>query len=299
MAGVRGILVIGSVCGLFTASVAMQPPGEQPAAPGNVPQRGGNGGRPLTQREPPKRRDVEIPRGPVTREQLKTFIERHAADLDKRREVVGKLHDRLEKAKGDDDLVAIQREFRQMANRDAAAKPQAADRTEMMDVLHQSKPELAVRMTEFAKNYPAANGMIERLGVKSADLVRAKADDPDLFELYTRQIEQAMSVADHVRGMSALVVAGKGETDEGKTKRRELREAVGKHFDTRAAVQARDIDSLKSRLERLQKQLSEQSASREQAIDRWVNELIKKGGELGKPPERKLQPERPNIEKPR
>lgn len=308
MPGIRGILVIGSACGLFAAAVAMQPASEQAQGqaqgqpqgqpqPGSPPSRGRNlqqPGGPLS-----KRREGEAPKGPVTREQLKSLIERHAGELDKRRESLAKLRERLEKVKGDEELIAlqtaIQREIRGFLreNREPGAKPPGAERAEMMDVLRQSKPELAAKMAEFAKSYPAASGMIERLGVKPADFVRAKTDDPALFDLYSKQIEGAMSVAEHVHAMSELIAAGKGDTEAGKAKRLALREAVARHFETRAAVQSKDIEALKVRLERLQKQLGDQAAGREEAIDRWVNELIKKGGELGK------GPEKPRGEKPK
>ncbi|MEK6701487.1 MAG: hypothetical protein AABZ53_04430, partial [Planctomycetota bacterium] len=252
-------------------------------------------------------------KSPVTREQIRALIDRQTGDLDKRREALVKLRERLDKAKGDEELPAIQaaifRESRGFtrdgrdqggnSGSNQGGKPPGAERAEMMELLHQTNPGLAARMAEFAKGYPGASGLIERLGVKPADFVRAKTEDPALFDLYAKQIDGAMSVAQHVNAVSGLIAQGKGDSDEGKARRIELREAVAKHFETRAAIQSRDIESLKVRLERLQKQFGEQASNREQAIDRWVAELIKKGSELGRSPERRPNAERPNAEKPK
>jgi flagellar motility protein MotE (MotC chaperone) len=258
------MLAVGMIA---VVTFATQPPAERPRSRDNA--RPGDA-------QPP------APRTPATKEELKARLQRRLDELDAQRERIKKLEASLERG---EELAPLEREIRESGGGRAymgEGNPMMRggggmeDRRSLVQFLKENNPDLATRLESFHAKHRLGSVFIDRLGPRGSDLGRAKKDDPVGYELRLNELSGAMTLFERGDALVTLVKQGKADTDDAKTARVEMRKAVEAQFDTRAQLQAREIETLSERLEKLRKEFQDRRANREAAIDGWMEEIIKR-----------------------
>ena len=277
---VRGHFIscgIGLIAGaLLVGGLAMQP------------QRGtGNPGRPGEQRPGPDRSGPDGPpdgprdgqpgggRPPLDRDRAVRRLEERLKSLDKQKELVTSILDRLRKGERPEQMGG---ELLEALRGPGAGgnPPQGGNEAEQMRrIVGEFNPELVKRMDEFAKRHPVGARVLGNLMPKTQELMRAKQEDPVQFELYKVQIAGGLDVGEIAMSLHDLVRAGKEDSDEARAKKASLREALTTQFETRRKVQERDIESLTKKIEELKVRVSETAEQRAAAVDTHLERLTR------------------------
>lgn len=301
----RSALILSTLAGFLAGAalvggLAMQPErppergqGERPEGgpPEDRPRPGQPGGR-----EGPggKGRPTAIDPARLTRR-----LEEFAKRLDNEREMVGKVLAGLKEGKTVAELEPQVREALMLANGrpgpqeggdHGGPRPPQEDRAEFAKVIREADPALADRMEEFQKKRPMLGGRIlQNVAPRPGEVLRAKAENPELFEIYKTQIATGLDVAERAFELGDLLRSGAPESV--RAKRAELREAVGRSIDIRTKIQEHDLAALVHRVEDLRGRVEAAAADREKNIDAFVNminrvldELKRRGGKPGDNP---------------
>lgn len=225
-------------------------------------------------------------------------LEEFAKRLDNERELVGKVLAGLKEGKTVAELEPQVREALMLANGRPFNPPEGGDRPprqpqeerqELAKVIREADPALADRMEEFQKKRALGGRILQNVAPRPAEVLRAKAENPELFDIYKTQIACGLDVADRAFELGDLLRAGQPEAIQ--AKRAELREAVGRSIDTRARIQERDLEALVKRVDDLRARVRAAADEREKNIDAFVSmvnrvldELKRRGARPGDNP---------------
>ena len=211
-------------------------------------------------------------------------LEERLKSLDKQKDLIGTLLERLRKGESTERMGPELLEAMRgpVAQGGANPPPLGAgnDREEMRRIVVEFCPELVQRMDDFAKRHPVGGRVLGNLMPKPQDMMRAKQEDPAVFDLYKTQIAGGLDVGENAMSLYDLVRAGKEASDEGKANKASLREALTKQFETRRKVQERDIESLTRRIDELKVRVSETAEQRAAAVDDHLERLTKQLREM-------------------
>lgn len=286
----------------FVGSMAMQPAetpkeraAQQPAEPRERQRpierlRRGEQGR---EAEPGRPGDEGAPRRGTlnTPELAKAAIDRRLEELDRQRERLTKLRERV--AAGE-DVQALQRELREGLSwgpgvgqgggqgGPQGGRPGPEERREVLQSIRDLRPDLADRIDQFTKETPVGGALLGRLMPRPGEIQRLLADDPALLELKLDELSGSIEMMRQVRPLVELHLAGKADSPEAAAHRSTLRATVSQQYDIRGKIQERDVDALVDRLERLRNDIADRAAKREESIDRWIDELVKRGVDVAK-----------------
>lgn len=226
-------------------------------------------------------------------------LEEFAKRLDNERELVGKVLAGLKEGKTVAELEPQVREALMLANGRPFNQPEGGgdrpprqpqeERQELAKAIREADPALADRMEEFQKKRPLGGRILQNVAPRPGEVLRAKAENPELFDIYKTQIACGLDVADRAFELGDLLRTGQPEAI--KAKRAELREAVGRSIDIRARIQERDLEALVKRVDDLRARVQAAADDREKNIDAFVNmvtrvldELKRRGAKPGEPP---------------
>lgn len=286
----------------FVGSMAMQPADQpkeravqQPAEPRERQRpierlRRGEQGR---EAEPGRPGDEGAPRRGTlnTPELAKAAIDRRLEELDRQRERLTKLRERV--AAGE-DVQALHRELREGLSWGPGVgqgggqgvpqggRPGPEERREVLQSIRDLRPDLADRIDQFTKETPVGGALLGRLMPRPGEIQRLLADDPALLELKLDELSGSIEMMRQVRPLVELHLAGKADSPEAAAHRSTLRATVSQQYDIRGKIQERDVDALVDRLERLRNDIADRAAKREESIDRWIDELVKRGVDVAK-----------------
>lgn len=254
---VLGLVVIGAA-----AAAGLQPEGDRAKMRERMQERGGE-----------RMGDRNAgPRLPKDREEAKTLIKKQLAELDRRRERLAKIAERLEKG---EDPAAIEKDMPEQPTGAARGMgPNTDSRREVLRIVRESRPELATRLEEMAKTHPVGDAIIWRMGPNPGDLAKAKNEDPALFDLRLDELDLGMAVVTSGRALAELKLNGTAETPEGEEAKQTFRRAVAASYDIRQKIQERDIDALAKRVERLRGEFAQRMEKRDEAIAKLGDELV-------------------------
>lgn len=308
-------LALALTAGLaFVGSMAMQPaepPKERAAQPAEPRERQ----RPIERiRRGEQGRDGERPRdtdpgrpgeeGPPRRgglntpELAKAAIDRRLEEIERQRDRLSKLRERI--AAGE-DVQALQRELREglawgqfgsgpnaggpgagQGGGPQGGRPGPEERREVLQSIRDLRPDLADRIDQFTKETPVGGALLGRLMPRPGEIQRLLAEDPALLELKLDELSGSIEMMRQVRPLVELHLAGKSDSPEAGNHRAELRATVSQQYDIRGKIQERDVEALVDRLERLRRDIADRAAKREESIDRWIDELVKRGIEVAR-----------------
>ncbi len=290
---VRGHLISCSI-GLFAgmslvAGLAFQP-GRGPGNPDRPGDRRPNqrpGDRPPGDRPGPGQNGPGRP--PIEPERAIRRLEERLKTLDKQKELVGGILERLRKGESPDgmgpELLEAMRGPGAPGGGNMPPNGGGNEREDLRRLVGEFIPELVGRMDDFAKRHPVGSRVLSNLMPKAQDMMRAQKEDPALFDLYKAQIAGGIDVGERAMNLFDLFRAGKEESDEAKAQRTSLREALTKQFETRRKVQERDIESLTKRIDELKVRVNETAEQRTAAVEAHLERLTKQLREM-KPRER-------------
>lgn len=304
----RSTVILSTLAGFFAGAalvggLALQPERGQDQDPRPDERQPEDRPRP----NPGRPRDGQGPRNargegrPVMdRERLLRRLDELTKRLDTERDSVGKLVtalkageplDKLETQIREVMMIAGGRQFRNDNGGNNPPGPPKDDRQELHNVLKEADPALADRIEEFQKQRPIANMILANLAPKPQDVLRARKDNPELFDLHREQISCGLDVADRAFELLELRKTNEPDSEPVKAKRAQLREAVGRSFDLRGRLQEHDLESLVKRVEDLRSRAQAAAADREKNIDvlverisRMLEDIGRRGGKPGEPP---------------
>jgi uncharacterized coiled-coil protein SlyX len=141
---------------------------------------------------------------------------------------------------------------------------------------------------EFEKaDAQAGERLVGWLFPQVGELEAARQRDGMLFEHRLNELRARLSVGTALRDLRIAAVRPRANAEAIDRGLEALRSAMTAQYDARLAVQAREIELLSQRLDRLKSELETQRTAREQTIDRRMGEaeeLIRKRREEAQPP---------------
>lgn len=254
--GVLGIVIVAAA-----AAAGLQPEGERAKIRERMQERGGER---MAERGPGSRL-------PKDREEAKAAVKRQLAELDRRRERLAKIAERLEKG---EDPSAVEKDMPDPSGQTRGQGFNPDSRREVLRIVREARPELATRLEEMAKTHPIGDAVIWRMGPSPGDLTKAKNEDPALFELRLDELDAGMAVVIHGRSFAELKINGKSDAPEGEEVRQRFRKAVAVIYDIRQKIQERDIEALARRVERLRAEFAQRADKRDEAIGKLADEIV-------------------------
>lgn len=166
---------------------------------------------------------------------------------------------------------------------------QAGDDEAVFPFLREHAPEMAARMDELREQDPERAEMLAgRLRSRVAEVIAARARDPELGELATREFRVTMELMDVGRRFARADATGHESAAELET---QVRGLAAEQVDLRLARRELEISRLAEQLEALRAEVETQRGQRDGYIDEIV-ERTRKMDERGGPDDRR-QPPRP------
>lgn len=242
-----------------------QPDGRGPGGPDGPPP----GGPGEHRRGGP---EMDGPPGPLEREPLIRRLEERVKALGEQRERVANVLKKLQDGATMQDVMPQLME----AMMPGGGKPANEDRAEFARILAEADPALAQRLDEFKRKHRfLGERVLSMAGPKAQDMIRAKKDDPALFNLYRSQLAAGLDVADRAMTLAAKVRESGPDSPAAQTARADLRAASIAIFDIRVDLRAKEIESLDKRVEDLRARSKGAEAERDAAISAYVDRLAK------------------------
>lgn len=220
-------------------------------------------------------------RPPIDRDRAIKRLEDKLASLDRQKALVNRM---LERLRGGEAIENMGGELLEALRGPGGGgeQPRGAggDEREFRKLVGEFNPALVERMDRFKERHPLGGRVLMMLMPRIQEVLRAKTQDPALFELYKSQIDGGMEVGEFAMTYLDHVRAGAVDTDEAKAARASLKDAYLKQFETRRKLQERDIAALNRKIEDLQARVNETADQRSAAADAFIERLTRQAGEL-------------------
>lgn len=171
------------------------------------------------------------------------------------------------------------------------------ERQRVRDFIAQHKPEINARIDELAgKNPEMADRLTDGLGARLKGLRDLRERDPEEFDLRVEELKNSLEILQHGRAVVEGQRAKKPDAEIAASKSL-LRGIMDKQFDVRAALQVRQIDMLRKRLDKLQAELDTAKSNRDKTIDEKMAQFLsamERGPGKGRGPGRGRTPSGPD-----
>lgn len=211
---------------------------------------------------------------PKDKDAAKASVKRQIEELDRRRERLVKIAERLDKGEEPATIESDMPETGVPGGGPRGPGVNQDSRREVLRMVREARPDLAVRLEDMAKSHPVGDALVWRMGPNPSELSRAKVEDPPLFNLRLDELEAGMVVVTHARTVADLALSGKAETPEGLEAKERLRTSVLVIYDIRQKVQESDIDALVKRVERLRSEFAQRAEKRVEAVNKLADEIV-------------------------
>lgn len=169
-------------------------------------------------------------------------------------------------------------------------RPDPRDRIDRaVSVLKDIHPELAERLNHALEHRPRrARGLLGRRMPMLLRLAELRERDPEMYGLRVRDLQLAREALRLMVRHRALDAAPRDAGPAAsEALRAELRGVLAERFEVRTRIRERELERLERRLEALEAELAERSASREMLIDQRLETMLHgelDPGELLQPP---------------
>lgn len=150
----------------------------------------------------------------------------------------------------------------------------ADERQRVREFIAQHKPDINAKIDELAgKNPEMADRLTDGLGARLKGLRDLRERDPEEFDLRVEELKNSLEILQHGRAVVEGQRAKKPDTEIAASKSL-LRGIMDKQFDVRAALQVRQIDTLRKRLDKLQAELDTAKSNRDKTIDEKMAQFL-------------------------
>ncbi|QOJ00450.1 MAG: hypothetical protein HRU70_08090 [Phycisphaeraceae bacterium] len=268
------------------------PPADRPdQAPAREPGRE----QPVRTRDAARPREARpgepgVSRPPVTREDLRARLERRAEQIEREREALAALRQRLDRGEEPDAIVRdmgrstggppFREEWR---DRPQPGQPGPEDRRRLTEFLREHAPDLHQRIERLNTTQPPiTERLLARMGPRPTELVQLKESNPALYALKLRELDNAVAIVEQARALGQAWAAGTQDGPDATQARRLLRQAIEKQVDVRSEIQALDIAELEKRLADLREEFRLRRQDRASAIERWADDMGKMAEMIGR-----------------
>lgn len=168
------------------------------------------------------------------------------------------------------------------------------ERERIRAFVQEHMPRLWERIEQMEKNAPQRTermfmNMRERVG----ELIMLKRRDPKLFELKLDDWQATMMAMEAARDVRELRAKG-GSAEEIAAGEQRVRDLVSQSIDVQLKLKSNELEMLGKRIERLHKELDDQTADREKIIQQRTKRIMSAGSDRRPPPG-----DRPPGEQPR
>lgn len=161
--------------------------------------------------------------------------------------------------------------------------PDPEQREELMQFIREVRPEFAARLEQWKENEPKAfRAVIGHLMMQAIDTFRERDRDKQLFELRKDDLRTSIFIVEKSAEVRAAQAAnqtsnnGQAESEQFIKAKAELRELMGKGYDSRVRVREYEADRLAKRLEETRAKIQETKDVREQMLDKAVQQLLER-----------------------
>lgn len=142
-------------------------------------------------------------------------------------------------------------------------------------LLREFAPNLADRVEEIRRVDPQfSDRMIERFAGNLRELASARQRDADGFSLRLAEVEAGLDTLDAVRAVRDEIMKP-GASGASPATLAELKGAIAKQLDARAAVQKREVEVLAQRVERVRAEMDKQAGDRDSVIEERAGEIVR------------------------
>lgn len=143
----------------------------------------------------------------------------------------------------------------------------------LLDLIERRAPEFAKRLRDLRDRDPRAfDRVMERMRGRFREIAGER--DEELQRLRIEELRLGFDTMLAMRTLRQQAEKDGVETPEAKGAIEQLRDLTGRTFDTRRAIHEREVQTLQARVDKLKKQLQEQSPTREEFVESRVTEVI-------------------------
>lgn len=151
----------------------------------------------------------------------------------------------------------------------------AEERRRVRAFIAERSPEIIAKIDELAGANPrAAERLVDGLGARLKALEGVREHDPAEFAVRIDELKNTIEIM----RLSRLVIEAqrkKAPEEEIAKSKSALREVMDRQFDVRVALQRRQIDAVRKRLERLQGELDGAANARAKTVDEKMELLLR------------------------
>jgi len=152
-------------------------------------------------------------------------------------------------------------------------------RAELMKFIREVRPEFGAKLDQWQKDEPRAfRAVIGHLFMQAMDTFRERGHDDRLYELRKEDLRASILIVEKATELRALQASNKAqpENEQFNAAKAELRELMGKGYDSRVKVREFEADRLAKRLEETRARIQETKDVREQMLDKAVQQLLER-----------------------
>jgi hypothetical protein len=151
----------------------------------------------------------------------------------------------------------------------------AEERQRVRAFINEHRPELMSKIDELSRqNGQAADRLIDGLGARIRGLDNIRQRDPEEFQMRVDEMTNALMILKAGRDVVEARRRG-APAEEIEASRATLRSVMDKQLDVRAALQRKQIESLRKRIEKMQEELNASSGNREAMIEDRMERFLK------------------------
>lgn len=189
--------------------------------------------------------------------------------------------ERMERAIAELDEGAEPREVVRMLRETREERPWSRevsddDRARALGFLREHAPQMAERLGAVIESGGAmGDRMVARIASELREVDHARARDPEIGAARERALVTGLALRmTHERYRESK---RRGDEEAAEKARAELRDLIGTQFDLEARMRGFEIERLRDRVERLQTELDEHAAKRDDVIDKHLERLVRGG----------------------
>lgn len=152
-------------------------------------------------------------------------------------------------------------------------------REELMKFIREVRPEFGAKLDKWQNDEPKAfRAVIGRLMIQGIDTFRERDHDKQLYELRKDDLRNSIYVVEKASEVIAMQASNKASTENEQFNKAksELRDLMGKGYDSRVKVREYEAERLAKRLEETRARIQETKDVREQMLDKAVTQLLER-----------------------
>ncbi|MGH7245142.1 MAG: hypothetical protein ACREJD_17135 [Phycisphaerales bacterium] len=164
--------------------------------------------------------------------------------------------------------------------------PDPQQREELLKFIREVRPEFASKLEQWQKDEPKAFGaVIGHLFMQGVDTFRERDRDAKLYELRKEDLRASILIVEKSTELRRVQIESKGqpESQEFVKAKAELRDLMGKGYDSRVRVREYEAERLAKRLDETRARIQETKDVREQMLDKAVQQLLERKRPMPQP----------------